>query len=108
MSILDDYLPHTPKQPETVRALRAEVAALTQQVARLENDLTEVTQRNRQLTDLASSQDERLRAAQTENEAAYRHAYDAASGPHFCPNSPFGELVARPRPGISDIAKGDL
>ncbi|MFE9736182.1 hypothetical protein ACFYO9_37650 [Streptomyces sp. NPDC005863] len=68
-------------------------------VARLEAEL-------RQYKDIVARQDELLRALQTANEGAYRDQYDAAGGPHLCPAHPLGETVARPRPGIRDLAGG--
>lgn len=40
--------------------------------------------------ELAADLADRLQVAQQENEAAYRAAFDAHSGPHFCRDLPFG------------------
>ncbi|WP_069883470.1 hypothetical protein [Streptomyces luteocolor] len=84
-----------------------DTAALKRTVARLENELAAEQRHNTELRQLASQQADRLQQAQAENESAYRSLYDAASGPHFCKDHPFGELTARPRPGIRDLAKGE-
>jgi hypothetical protein len=41
---------------------------------------------------LAASLTERLELLQAVNESAYLEAYAAHSGPHFCPDRPFGGL----------------
>ncbi|MFF8659528.1 hypothetical protein [Streptomyces huasconensis] len=80
-----------------------EVELLRRQVDRLTAELGDARRQNADLTKLVSDQAERLLVAQAENEAAYKEAYNAAAGPHFCHGKPFG---ARPRPGIRDLANG--
>lgn len=45
---------------------------------------------------LAAKLADRLQIAQRDNEAAYEQAYEAASGPHFCRDHPFGTAVTEP------------
>ncbi|MEU5580994.1 hypothetical protein ABZ791_30425 [Streptomyces huasconensis] len=80
-----------------------EVELLRRQVDRLTAELVDMQRQNGDLRELATRQDERLRVVQSMNEAAYKEAYNAAAGPHFCHGKPFG---ARPRPGIRDLANG--
>ncbi|MGW6531392.1 hypothetical protein [Streptomyces venezuelae] len=73
-----------------------EEAALRRKLDRLQAEL-------RQYKELAARQEERLQVLQAANEGAYRDQYDAASGPHLCTASPFGEVAAGPRTSISDM-----
>ncbi|WPO73977.1 hypothetical protein [Streptomyces sp. KN37] len=79
--------------------LRRRVDALTEQNTRLQAEL-------RGYKELAAALADRLTVVQRDNEAAYRQAYEAANGPHFCTGQPVGSLTARPRPGIRDLAQG--
>ncbi|GAA2485075.1 hypothetical protein GCM10010406_21670 [Streptomyces thermolineatus] len=59
----------------------------------------------RQLRDLkaqVAALDSRLVAQQQQNEAAYRAAYDAAGGPQFDIDEPFGQLPATNQPIVAD------
>jgi hypothetical protein len=47
----------------------------------------------RSYKELAASLTERLELLQAVNESAYLEAYAAHSGPHFCPDRPFGGPV---------------
>ncbi|GHB56039.1 hypothetical protein GCM10010331_49910 [Streptomyces xanthochromogenes] len=52
---------------------------------------TETERELRSYKALAASLTERLELLQAVNESAYLEAYAAHSGPHFCPDRPFGE-----------------
>lgn len=51
---------------------------------------TETERELRSYKELAASLTERLELLQAVNESAYLEAYAAHSGPHFCPDRPFG------------------
>lgn len=86
----------------TTAVLQLEVIELQQTVARLGGDLATAHRDIRQLRELAAAQADRLQIAQTENEGASRHAYEAAAGPHFCKGQPFGTP-----PAVGSVVSGD-
>lgn len=51
---------------------------------------TDLERELRSYKELAASLTERLELLQAVNESAYLEAYAAHSGPHFCPDRPFG------------------
>jgi hypothetical protein len=51
---------------------------------------TDLERELREYKALAASLTERLELLQAVNESAYLEAYAAHSGPHFCPDKPFG------------------
>lgn len=52
---------------------------------------TDLERELRSYKELAASLTERLELLQAVNESAYLEAYAAHSGPHFCPDRPFGD-----------------
>jgi hypothetical protein len=84
--------------------LRVEATILRKRAATLSEENAQLQAELRTYKELAASLTDRLTVAQADNETAYKEAYNAVAGPHFCPGQSFG---ARPRPGIRDLAQGD-